>query len=190
MKLGYMVKEKDISRNYDLILFYSPSDAFSNFFQSSFILDGKCFNCVEQYFQYKKAEFFNDKTMMKLILRAKDPALQKCYGYRIAHFKQHKWEPVSLKIMKKACYNKFTQNPELKELLLSTDGCILAEASKYDRKWGIGFSKWQKSAFNIDKWRGQNLLGSILMRTRDKLLWERECNDKNKICYYLIEKKI
>lgn len=182
---GFMVNGRDVYGNYDIILFFSCCDPFSNFFLSPFrIQEGITFNTVEQYFQYKKAEHFNDRKNMKLILKAKTPKKQKYYGQRITNFNQREWEPLSLKVMKKALLYKFNQNPDLKKILINTKGYILAEASRYDRKWGTGYQKNHKHAFNMDRW-GENLLGRILMRIRDKFLWDEECEDRSKICHYM-----
>lgn len=44
------------------------------------------------------------------------------------------------------------------------------EASPIDTIWGIGLSEKDKRAWNKETWRGQNLLGEILTKVRDKLL--------------------
>lgn len=44
------------------------------------------------------------------------------------------------------------------------------EASPIDRIWGIGLSEKDKRAWNKETWRGQNLLGHILTKVRDKLM--------------------
>ena len=38
-----------------------------------------------------------------------------------------------------------------------------------DRIWGIGLSMKDEDRFCTDKWKGQNLLGQILMRVRDEI---------------------
>lgn len=43
-------------------------------------------------------------------------------------------------------------------------------ASPIDTIWGIGLSEKDKRAWNKETWRGQNLLGEILTKVRDKLL--------------------
>lgn len=44
------------------------------------------------------------------------------------------------------------------------------EASPIDTIWVIGLSEKDKRAWNKETWRGQNLLGEILTKVRDKLL--------------------
>ena len=51
----------------------------------------------------------------------------------IAGFSQHEWSLVSNKIMEQAISLKFSQNNELKEILKSTSGKIIAEASPSDK---------------------------------------------------------
>ena len=58
---------------------------------------------------------------------------------------------------------------ELKEMLLKTEGHILAECAVRDKIWGIGISMKDENRFDINKWRGQNLLGFALMEARRSL---------------------
>ncbi len=60
--------------------------------------------------------------------------------------------------MLEAVRAKFTQHPDLKELLLSTGDAMLEENAPKDEEWGIGSNG-----------RGKNKLGKILMRVRQEL---------------------
>ena len=64
---------------------------------------------------------------------------------------------------------KFRQNPELAEKLERTGKEIIAECAVKDRIWGIGLSMEDENRLCIDKWRGQNLLGKVLIRVREDI---------------------
>ena len=64
---------------------------------------------------------------------------------------------------------KFTQNRDLIIKLMDTGDAVLAEASPFDRTWGIGLSADDERAVNRKKWKGQNLLGETLMKIREQL---------------------
>lgn len=66
-------------------------------------------------------------------------------------------------------YHKFRQNYDLKVYLLMTKDSILAEASPYDRVWGIGLGLRYPERLDYSKWRGENLLGKVLMDVRKQL---------------------
>lgn len=57
----------------------------------------------------------------------------------------------------------------LKEELLATGNSILDEAARTDFVWDIGLSINDNSRFNINKWKGRNLLDFALMHVRQEL---------------------
>ena len=62
--------------------------------------------------------------------------------------------------METAVHAKFTQNVELKELLLETGDSELIEGNTWgDREWGV----------DLKTNEGQNKLGKILMKVRESL---------------------
>lgn len=69
-------------------------------------------------------------------------------------------------------YARFRQNAEQRELLFSTRGTTLVEASPHDRVWGIGLSADDPRARDRSQWLGLNLLGETLTRVREALLFE------------------
>ncbi len=91
---------------------------FSQWYKSDFIdlqFQDIIFNTAEQYMMYNKARLFFDREVADKILNIRDAVY-------------------------KGNYLKFTQNLELKELLLTTKGKLLVEASPYNKIWGIGLS--------------------------------------------------
>ena len=68
------------------------------------------------------------------------------------------WEQVKDSIMRKAVLAKFSQNEEIKKLLLSTGKEIIIEKTFNDYYWGCGKDG-----------SGKNMLGIILMEVREKL---------------------
>ena len=53
---------------------------------------------------------------------------------------------------------------------------IIAECAVKNRIWGIGLSIKDEKRLSIDKWRGQNLLGRILMRVREDIRHQNKVN--------------
>lgn len=153
-----------------LYLFYKNNCFLSNFYPSTFIVENVTFLSVEQYFQYEKAKLFKDVQCMEKIMQKVNPKDHKSLGNRCKNFQEEKWNAASTEMMKKGLMAKFQQNAHLREKLLATKGLYLAEASATDCKWGIGYSLNDFNARNPSKWRGQNLLGELLMEVRDDLL--------------------
>lgn len=52
---------------------------------------------------------------------------------------------------------------------MDTGTATLAEASPYDRVWGIGMTAEQAGKAGSDEWKGENQLGRCLERVRCEL---------------------
>lgn len=154
----------------NLYLFYKTNCFLSNFHPSVFTIDGVTFSSVEQYFQYEKARLFSDIECMQKIMQTNNPKEQKFLGNSCKRYDDNVWNLASINVMKKGLMAKFQQNEYLGKKLLATNGLYLAEASATDCKWGIGFGLGNPQANDLRKWRGQNLLGKLLMEVRDSLM--------------------
>ena len=71
--------------------------------------------------------------------------------------------------METALRAKFTQNPELAELLLNTGDNLIIEANPSDKYWSCGLSLFNADIWNPTSWIGKNTLGYLLMKIRAEI---------------------
>ena len=71
--------------------------------------------------------------------------------------------------METGYFAKFNRNSSLKHSLLFTDDEILIEANKYDRYWSCGLPLFYEKIRSQSEWKGQNILGQLLMKVQEKL---------------------
>lgn len=90
-------------------------------------------------------------------------------GRGVQYFDDKIWIKTRKEIVYRGVREKFRQNPEFAEKLEKIGEEIIAECAVKDRIWGIGCSMKDENRFCIDRWRGQNLLGKILMQVRDDI---------------------
>lgn len=146
--------------------FFFHSDWPSQWYQCNFSVNGVKYRCAEQYMMAEKARTFGDTDTLKQIMQAKYPREQKALGRKVHGFNESKWSSVCREVVYQGNLAKFSQNFDLKKLLLETGERIIAEASPYDKIWGIGLSEDDPRALRLP-WPGQNLLGQVLMRVRN-----------------------
>ena len=140
---------------------------YSQWYKSPIIIDGKKFNCLEQWMMYNKASLFNDNYHKDLIMQTNDPRKQKEYGRKVNGFDKEKWDSVAFDIVKKGNYEKFTQISEFKDEILNTGDLIFVEASPYDKIWGIGMRENAPGVDDEKNWNGKNLLGKAIIEVRN-----------------------
>lgn len=141
------------------IYFYSTRDtygSFSNFSAHGFELDGLYWKTSEHYFQAQK--FAGHLEHVEAIRLAKTPKDAANMGRERIRPLRKDWESVKDDIMRKAVLKKFETHEDIKEILLSTDSEELVEKTTGDYYWGCGTNG-----------TGKNMLGKILMETRDIL---------------------
>lgn len=145
-----------------------PWEEFSNWYESKMNIDGIEYDTVEKYMMAMKAKLFGDFEVQKEIMKTTHQAKIKALGRKVRNFDPVIWDNHKYQIVYKGNYEKFTQHQDLKERLLSTGDAILVEASPYDKVWGIG-SNDPKVIADESLWKGENLLGKILMEVRDDI---------------------
>ena len=83
------------------------------------------------------------------------------------NFNAKKWNKKKYELMYALNWQKYNNNPILKEKLVLTDGCLLEERNSWgDMDWGTN-----------EQGEGENNLGKILMRVREKIIAVRENNE-------------
>ncbi|MBS7256217.1 NADAR family protein [Flavobacterium branchiicola] len=142
---------------------------FSQWWLSSFDVEGITYKTAEHWMMAKKAELFQDKEIFNKILKVNSPAEAKKLGRLVKNYDDKVWLANRYEIVKEGNYHKFSQNPDLKVFLLNTNDRVLVEASPVDPIWGIGMGGDHKDVFNPKAWKGLNLLGFALMEVRDEL---------------------
>lgn len=130
--------------------------------------------CAEQYMMAKKALLFEDKELYDKIMNSNDPKEIQELGRLIKNFDNEIWDLYKFDIVVKGNYLKFSQNKNLKELLLSTQNTILVEASPFDCIWGVGLDINNPLILEEANWKGLNLLGKALMKVRKIIKKEEE----------------
>jgi ribA/ribD-fused uncharacterized protein len=142
----------------DVINFYSVSDEhghFSNFAPYPVRLKGKVWPTSEHYFQAQK---FVDTEHEEAIRKARSPMIAARMGRDRKKPLRPDWESVKDDVMREAVRAKFTQHPELRDVLLATGEAKLVEHTSNDSYWGDGGDG-----------SGKNMLGRILMEVRTEL---------------------
>ena len=182
--------------NNKYIFFYQSKTPFSQWHPSKFVdMNGNMFNCSEQWMMYCKALLhtnlwhtnklifekankleiklyhatidIHNKGICKKILSSKSAKEIKLLGRLVEGFNNDLWNSIKMHVVECGNFLKFSQNSDLKSLLLKTGEKIIVEASPYDKIWGIGFTE-DKALQNKQLW-GQNLLGIVLMNIRTLL---------------------
>lgn len=120
-----------------------------------FQLDEQCWQTAEHYYQANK---FNSSYRHRVAASA-TPAEAYHLGNRWFRPKRRDFRRVRLILMTRALYSVATQHQEVRDYLLASGECHIAETSLYDHFWGIGRDQ-----------RGHNHLGRIWMDIRARLL--------------------
>lgn len=149
--------------------FFGAHDPLSNWHPARFVVKGISFCSNEQFMMYCKAMLFGDHDNAAKILAASEPKEQKALGRQVRGFDEAVWSKRRERFVYGGALAKFSSNPLLACRLLETDGTELVEASPYDRIWGVGLAADDPRILDRTQWRGENLLGKVLMQVREVL---------------------
>ena len=147
----------------------------SNWFKCHFTVDGKEFFNSEQYFMWIKAKTFGDEAAAeKVLVEGKNPKMAKLIGRMVENYDDKVWNEKRYQVMVDANMLKYSQNEDLKKLLLNEEckNKNFVEASPYDGIFGIKCGE-QEALDDKSNWNGRNLLGKALDEVRKILLHEK-----------------
>ncbi len=150
--------------------FFWKKSIFSQWSRSNFTVTGVSYTHAEQWMMAEKARLFEDDETLKKIMKADHPREQKDLGREVKNFNKDKWNKVAREVVFVGNMAKFTQNKDMQEILLATEGTTIVEASPGDCIWGIGLDMKDPRCNDRTQWRGTNWLGEVLTNVRDELL--------------------
>ncbi len=145
------------------------SGPFSQWYKSSFVINGVKFNCAEQFMMYSKATLFGDTDTAAKIMQTSNPKEQKDLGRQVSNYVDPIWNNIAGVLVYQGNMAKFTQDLELHEILLATGDTLLVEASSLDAIWGIGLDEVAARSISPDEWPGKNWLGKAITQVRKDL---------------------
>ena len=164
---------------------YEDNGCFCNWYPAEFDYAGRHYLHSEQFMMYQKVMMFGQRALGDEIMRTADPEQCKILGREFFDgFDAALWKRTRFVVVKRGIRAKFSQNPSMMETLLATGNAILAECSPRDKDWGILLSTSDPEVQDITKWRGENLLGQVLMEVREELREEIRVTENGEVLPY------
>lgn len=177
MELKYTIEElPQVLETNNIIAFWKPkntanigSHVLTQWHKCKFKLGNFQYNNTEQYMMMEKAKLFEDDFIYEQLKKPMHPKEYKALGRKIRGFEEKTWDKAKVEIVYKGNHAKFTQNKDLEKYLVQTKDKIIIEASPYDTVWGIGLAVTSDDLLIPENWKGENLLGFILMQVREEI---------------------
>lgn len=142
-----------------ILYFRGDYDFLSNFHPSPVEMDGMTYPTVEHAYQAAKTD---DKSERARIAKLDSPGKAKRAGAKIKP--PNNWRSYNLQLMESLIEQKFTNDPDLRAKLIATGDAELVEGNNWnDRFFGRVYDSKKQA------WVGENQLGKMLMRVRDRL---------------------
>ncbi len=146
-----------------------PSGFLCNWFPSSFRIGNLEFSSAEQFLMFKKCILFGDRASAKAVMNTNNPREQQKIGRNVSGYIPKVWDGARQTIVLQGLLAKFTQNKELKQLLLDTGDAWLVECAGSDEIWACGIRLYDDRRTYADQWTGRNILGFALMEARRQI---------------------
>lgn len=177
-QISELTKEAMKNPPKDPIHFYYPTMPyfeFTNFWDKHPVtIDGKVWPTTEHYYMAQK--FIGPNAYLQEKIRNMQTP-DEVFKLAHTHIGSEKdkirkdWNDILVDVMRKALQAKFTQHPELMDVLKSTGKSLIVEHSEKDSFWGDG----HKPVTPLSNW-----LGKLLMEIRDGVTYKYDPADWNK----------
>lgn len=173
------LKKRSNDETFDYVFFWKEtpevegrldSSCLSQWWPATFKIGEQVFPTAEHFMMHSKAVLFKDEEIAKKILRTSSCKEVKALGREVRDFDSELWREHRFAIVLRGNLAKFSQNDDLKNYIFSTGETVIVEASPTDTIWGIGLDEAKARKLPPKDWRGLNLLGFALMRTRSLLV--------------------
>ena len=109
----------------------------------------------------EKARLFQDHRAEELIMSSPDPRVHKRIGRGMRNFETAIWDRFRENAILAGNFAKFSQNPIMKQHLLTTGTKRLAEASPFGPVRSIGLRADEPEASNPRRWPGKKSSGKL-----------------------------
>lgn len=116
-----------------------------------------------------KAAVMGDLDNYMQVCAATSPGKAKALGRQVKNWNEEMWKTTVCSVGFHVVYQKFQQDPRLRQILLATGDRVIAETTSRDCNWGIGLDIGDPRARNPSQWQGTNILGWALMEAREML---------------------
>ena len=127
--IGELMDRLNINKkDYPAVFFHKPEEPdgyLSNWYPSSFLLDGIRFSSVEQYIMFEKCRLFGGPMIARFVLETDDPKEQQKIGQSCPGYVGKIWSGKRQLVVERALMAKFTQDKKLKKMLLDTGDAYL-----------------------------------------------------------------
>ena len=138
--------------------------------KNQFVENGITYPNAEKYMMMEKAKVFGATDIYEKMKNENSPKIVKALGRKIKNFSDNIWDEHKMKVVARASFLKFTQNPDLLRQLIADKDKTLVEASPVDKVWGIGIHYDNDDVLTESKWNGQYLRGKCIMIARNEIL--------------------
>lgn len=152
----------------EYLLFDSGYCPLSTYYPSKINVYDVQYRSCQQFYQALKCKHFGDVKAYTMIMKTFSPKTQAEIASTIEGFDPEVWEKKAEGVMERALRLKFSQNENLKNMLLGTGNANIIFATKYQTYWGSGLAINDDANGEPTCWVGNNKLGQLLMKIREE----------------------